>query len=227
MSQVQLFSTKQLTRQQCKAWTLGFALHSANFIRIEPLPLPALPNHWQGKACIFTSVNGVNHLIQRHNLPKNSDLPIFCVGEKTAQALQKAGYTVTYTASCAADLAQALKQRYGEQMPEFIYFCSDRRLPTLRETLSPYVQECVIYATKRCGSVIAPAQRRDGVLFFSPSAVMAYHALNPAPVRSFCLGESTANAARACGFPSVYTAPEPNADALIASVIQYFQSIKD
>lgn len=72
---------------------LGFDALALPALRVDGLPAKALDE--QPDAIVFTSVNGVRH----HSIcPALLDIPVFAVGDRTAQSAALAGYTKVVSA---------------------------------------------------------------------------------------------------------------------------------
>lgn len=184
-----LFTKTQLDQTGIKSY-FGERVHchfldviSTKTIKIQPFPV-------DGKALIFTSVNGVK-AFHENKFVLNPHQSIFCVGEKTTRQLHKHGYTVRETAGNAAELAEILIEKYNKN--HFLHFCGNIALETIGEKLSkkkiPY-QKVVIYETLPLNPEIT--EKFDAVAFFSPSGVRSFANQNSfSGRRFFSIGKTT------------------------------------
>jgi uroporphyrinogen-III synthase len=82
-----------------------------------------------------------------------------------------------------------------KEIPEVVFFCGDKRLDTLPDTLTKegvLVNELVVYKNKETATDIL--HHYDGILFYSPSAVHSFfgcNAVDPTTVL-FAIGDTTA-----------------------------------
>lgn len=78
-------------------------LHLVESPLIEIRPVPCPPPARRDFAAIFTSANGVRHA------PAGDGRPAFCVGARTAEAAQAAGWTATFAGRDAEELIDRLR----------------------------------------------------------------------------------------------------------------------
>ncbi len=149
------------------------------------------------KYVIFTSANAVRAVAQ--NLANQPAWDIFCISGSTKKAVQQLfpDSEILESAPYGDILANKILQR--KEVGEVLFFCGNRRLDTIPQTLSNagiVVRELVVY-----GTVLTPVKidsAYDGVLFFSPSAAESFFQLNRLSQNSivFAIGETTADALR-------------------------------
>jgi uroporphyrinogen-III synthase len=148
---------------------------------------------------IFTSQNAVKGYLQQ--LAKTSatsmpePLPCFCVGPKTRAMLEKNGYPVLKAAKNAEALGQYLAATHKND--SFLFLCGNRRreeLPNLLKKNGIALKEVVVYETRGIPKKLPVAF--DGVLFFSPTGVESFFSVNSPQGIAFCIGATTAAAAR-------------------------------
>jgi uroporphyrinogen-III synthase len=142
---------------------------------------------------VFTSKHAVRAVSELAET-KPRDWTIFCLGKYTQIAVEKcfANSTVTMLGNTASELAALLIER---KIPEVVFFCGDKRLDTLPDTLTKegvLVNELVVYKNKETATDIL--HHYDGILFYSPSAVHSFfgcNAVDPTTVL-FAIGDTTA-----------------------------------
>lgn len=144
---------------------------------------------------VFTSKHGVRAVYELINT-KPIDWTIFCLGKYTHTAVEECfpESAVTMLGNTALELAAVLIEK---EIPEVVFFCGDKRLDTLPDTLTKvgvYVNELVVYKNKECATEIL--HHYDGILFYSPSAVHSFfhcNVVDPTTVL-FAIGDTTAAA---------------------------------
>jgi uroporphyrinogen-III synthase len=129
---------------------------------------------------VFTSKHAVRAVSELAET-KPRDWTIFCLGKYTQIAVEKcfANSTVTMLGNTASELAALLIER---KIPEVVFFCGDKRLDTLPDTLTKegvLVNELVVYKNKETATDILQHS------FFGCNAV------DPTTVL-FAIGDTTA-----------------------------------
>lgn len=214
---VALLSTKKLASSQKELLlNTGHSLVEHDLISIVPLhfTLKNIP-----KNVIFTSKNAVNFVLSKyHNLSNHS---IFCVGEKTAAFLSDNGVEVKETANYGLDLAKKIASQYSKE--EFLFFCGRKRRPELPDYLKRKgisISEVEVYDTELVPKKID--RTFDGVLFFSPSAVRSFCAVNDlTESMAFCIGRTTASEAEKFT-DQIKIATKPTVENVIVQVVKHF-----
>jgi uroporphyrinogen-III synthase len=111
-----------------------------------------------------------------------SSLPLYVVGERTAEAAQRKGFHV---AQIAAD-GENLARRIGRGATHFLYLAGRERRPELEEHLTQqghHVTPWIVYETKSAEHFPTQAQaalaegRIDAVLHFSTRSAALYRSL--------------------------------------------------
>lgn len=190
---------------------LGHTPLVAPLLVVRPLPLtdPA-PDH---AALAFTSRNAV---VLWAGLGPQRNLPVFCVGDATAEAARAAGYTDVHSASGGVQELAALIRL--EAPGPVLAPGPDRPAADLSALVGPDtpVHMLAVYDTVEADDP-APAAF-DGVLFHSPRAATAFanrHA-GTAPGRlAFAMSPAVAAPLEALGFSGVRIAARPDEQALI------------
>ena len=175
-------------------------------------------------ALAFTSANGVEAFAK---LTSVRDLPVFAVGEATAQAARAAGFA---KASSADGDVEALTQMLGEARPGLILCVGAREpaadLPALLATGGLSARSLAVYAAEErspTSETLARLSELDAVLLHSPRAARALAAtldVASAPnLRALCLSPTVAEPLAAAlgnrALASVAFAPRPRESALL------------
>lgn len=219
-----ILSTKRLlTNQRELLLNAGLGFVEYNAIRIVGVPFTLsrkLTN------IIITSQNGATIFIDAlKRCPtevKQSPKKYFAVGSKTSTLLAKQGIKVTKTAQNASELAQYIAREHPEDT--FTYFCGKQRreeLPKILKEAGVCCNEVVVYETYEQEQSFD--RIFDGVLFFSPSGVAAFTKANATQSIAFCIGETTATAARA-HFDQVIVSNATTIESTIAKAVKYLAS---
>ena len=214
-----IVSTKILTEaQQSVLLGLDIQLIEHNFVSVNLLPIKlTLPYN----LLIFTSQNAVRSVLQHPLATTLKDCVVLCVGKRTAQLLEKSGFTVCCSFHYATDLTKYLSANLKEfeNMTHIAFFAGTHRLETLPQFFAKYlpnVEEITAYQTEL--TPITIHKKVDGILFFSPSGVESYRSCNPAgKEKVFCIGDTTAEAAQRY-WKDVVIAEKPTIDSVLAQV---------
>jgi uroporphyrinogen-III synthase len=218
-NKIGILSTKKLRINQ-KQYLLnaGFAVSDTNFIDI----IPILSNEKNiNNVLIFTSQNTVNYsdkLIEYHKNKK-----VVCVGDKTKSLLVKKGFKNTISFSSAEKVTEYLDRFLPNET--FTFFCGKKRL----NTISNYFienkisfNEIVVYDTVLKSSKVTA--KFDGLLFFSPSAVMSYLKENTITNETcFCIGNTTARELKPLT-KNIIIANQPTIENVIIQCINFFKN---
>lgn len=194
-------------RTAAKLRALGHEAVVEPLLEVRPLS-PAL--ELDGIAALaFTSRNGVDGYAR---LSSRRDLPVFTVGDATAEAARAAGFTEVRSAG--GDV-RALAKRLGEEEVEgeLLYVRPEEPATDLAALLAKPLRTVAVYETVE--SSPTPPQA-DAVLVHSPKAARALAALpvtHAMPV--FCISENAAAPLRAAGFENLAVAPFPDEPALL------------
>ena len=212
-----VLSTKKLTKGQRELiLNKGIGLVEANFIEIRPIhfQLAHLPEN-----IIFTSKNSVRAILEHPRKEEISKKNIFCVGEKTAEFLQKNSFRVSKMANYGANLASEIIQDHKNE--EFLFFCGKQRhaeLPQQLTSAGVKFTEVEVYDTHTHSKKID--RIFDGVLFFSPSAVKSYCSKNDLRnSTAFCIGTTTATEAKSYT-NNIVIATTPSIENVIVQVVK-------
>lgn len=179
---------------------------------------------------VFTSSNAVTALkkyLNEYINPLPPHWKIFCLSGKTKAALEESAElfgTIVATASSAAELAQHV---IAHGVKELLFFCGDRRreeLPTVLQKAGVQVHEVVVYEVEETPAVAT--EDYEAVVFFSPSAVQSFFAVNQLKETAVCfaIGQTTSASLAAFTQNKILISKEPMQEALLQEVIDYFKN---
>jgi uroporphyrinogen-III synthase len=217
---IRILSTKKLLPNH-KQFLLnaGLSVMEADFISIQYTPFEFVAIR---QNLLFTSQNAFAGFLLNEESAKYKDRAIFCVGSKTKEAIEKAGYTVMASADYAEELAGIIiKEHSGES---FTFFSGSMRRDTLPDALAAAKIDCneiEVYKTVLSPHVIN--SRVDGLLFFSPSGIESYHSANSISSETcFCIGNTTAEALKGIT-ENIVIAKKPTVENVIIQCINYYK----
>ena len=218
---MKLLSTKTLSFDIKDHLTkIGSSVEEHPLIEIHPL---YLTNPKIQSMLIFTSQNSVR-LVNKNNALKNKIIgkKSFCVGEKTRELLEQTGFKVIEMKENANDLANFLVEKYNKN--SFSFFCGRKRRSEIellfkKNNITIEIHELydTLFINKKFKSPF------DGIIFFSPSAVLSFFENNKWPKDShgFCIGKSTAETLKKYTI-NYSEAKHPNEEQLLLTIINYF-----
>lgn len=174
---------------------------------------------------VFTSNNGVRSVAAMIG-KKPEKWKIFSIEGVTSKSLEEhfgAG-SLAGTALYGEDLAKAILS--NDDVKEVIFFCGDLRRDELPERLRAAgvkVTEVIVYETVATPSRVE--RQYDAILFFSPSAVYSYVALNTIPEQTVCfaIGNTTANTIKNVVNNRVLIADPPLKERVVEMVLEYYR----
>ena len=218
---MRLLSTKILSPNiKSRLIQNGISVTEYSLIKIKPL---ILSNYNIQPTLIFTSQNAVKLAYESIKI-KNKIIgkKSFCVGLKTKTLLEKLGQQVVEMRDNANDLADFLNKNYKKK--SFSFFCGRKRRPEIeylfkQNNITIEIHELydTLFFSKRFKNHF------DGIIFFSPSAVLSFFEKNKWPKDShgFCIGKSTGETLGQ--FTSEYSqAKHPNEDKLLLAILNFF-----
>lgn len=213
--------------------TQGHAVHSAPLLRIEALTDTKIEDEpWA--ALLITSANAAHAVAAHARVTQLRALPVFTVGQRTAQAASTAGFSdVTSAEGNVGDLARFVAARMRPP-GSLLYLAGEDRAGDLAGDLRVRgfsVHMTIVYRAVAADSLPAVAADAlthgiDGVLHFSRRSAEAYlataraagllaSALKPA---HFCLSARVAAPLEQAGAADIRIAPQPVEAALIALI---------
>ena len=208
-----VFSTKKLTQGQRLKFQDGIHVESEDFIKTSPNRIPLKVLKTEILNVVITSKNAVEALLTNVSADELRFKNIYCVGRRTKRLIENRIGKVKHFEKNAKKLANHMVD-YLEGT-EVTYFCSNIRMDDLPKILTEnniMVNESEAYKTKFSPVEVGPNVK--GVLFYSPSTVESYLQMNTPDKIAYCIGESTAKAARE-HFTDVRVAKIPVVESVI------------
>ncbi|UEG48980.1 uroporphyrinogen-III synthase [Ferruginibacter lapsinanis] len=175
---------------------------------------------------IFTSLNAItsvtNHLATKPNWQ------VYCMsGVSKPAVINFFGETaLAGTGSNAKQLAEAAIA--NKPAGEVVFFCGNKRLPDLPETLASAgipLTEVEVYHTVKTPHLLEN-KNYNAIAFFSPSSVESFfenNTLQP-DVVAFTVGQTTANKIKQYCDNTVIISNKPGKENLVQTVIEYFNT---
>lgn len=220
METIRILSTKKLLPNH-KQFLLnaGMSVLEADFISIQYI---AFELDTINGNLLFTSQNAFNSFLLNEKSANFKDRAIFCVGSKTKEAIQKAGYKVVAYADYAEGLADIIISKHAKE--RFTFFSGSMRRDTLPDALANAGIECneiEVYKT-----VLSPHgihSKINGILFYSPSGIASYLSANSITNEvCFCIGTTTAEALKGIT-ENIVLAKKPTVENVIIQCINYYK----
>lgn len=207
----------------------GYEALVTPLMQVEPIAADLLGD-WS--AVIISSANAVRAL-DPQRLASLKTLPLFAVGQRSADAAREAGFTNVRSADGdAAELIQLVAGNHSDNASTYLYLAGEDRAADLEVELAKRgikVRTSVVYknVTRSYPPQLIPALRDrmiDAVLHFSRRSVENYlsgarsAAIEQAALapEHFCLSAQVAEPLRAAGVSRISVAPAPNEAALLA-----------
>ncbi|WP_424004308.1 hydroxymethylbilane synthase [Maribacter sp. IgM3_T14_3] len=214
--EVNIFSTKKLTPPQQLMLNISVNADSDDFIKINPNRISPIILKKRHKNVVFTSKNAVEAVLASRDAAELDFENIYCVGRKTRRFIKNKFGKVTHYENNAKDLANYLVEFIdGSEITYFHGNLSLEELPSILAENNIEVNAIEAYRTKLSGKAIP--ESAEGIMFFSPSNVESYLKENSTDRVAYCIGETTAKAARE-HFKVVKVAKIPTVESVIELV---------
>ena len=216
----EIYSTKKLSEAQKKMLDDSIGIKDSDFIKIRFNRIPAKLMKHTHENVVITSQNGVEAILNSFTKDEINFKNIYCVGRRTKKLIENRIGKVAYAAKNASKLAEYISKETS--IKKLSYFCSDLRLDDLPAYLQAHgvvVEEVEAYKTMLSSVKIDDAV--SGVLFYSPSGIDSYLKENSTNKIAFCIGETTAVAARK-HFEKVQVAYMPDVESVLEMVNQHY-----
>ncbi|KJD31277.1 porphobilinogen deaminase [Tamlana nanhaiensis] len=215
-----VFSTKSLTEDQRLLLSDNVSVKSTDFVKISLNRIHPRFLKNEIENVVITSKNAVESLVTNYSATELQFKNIYCVGRRTKRLIEKKIGPVKHIEKNAEALANYLVE-YIEGT-NVTYFCSDIRLDALPNILKENninVTEVEAYQTKFDGEKVDDSV--EAAMFYSPSTVDSYVAKNNKEIIAFCIGETTAKAAKK-HFSDVRIAKIPTVESVIELVNEHY-----
>jgi uroporphyrinogen-III synthase len=182
---------------------------------------------------VFTSKNGVKAIEQflEHGGTLSGDIPIYAVGQKTAERLSNSGFSSkTPNEQNGTGLAQLILEDIlsGKLAADssILHFCGNKRRDEFRQFLNDSdidVRDIVVYKTE-LNKMNIPNKPFEALLFYSPSAVQAFRNSggfrNKSLPELIAIGPTTAEELSVEAGKHVHISPEPDTEVFLRFVTQ-------
>lgn len=228
-----------VTRPREDGLATAAALHKLRVKAIlEPLyrleqvdSVPDLGGPYQG--LIFTSRNGAKSFARLFGVPA---LPVFCVGDRTADIARELGFHPVYSASGNTDDLTKLVQQHcpADEGPLFRAAgdYEDDPLTDALTALSYTIDARVLYRAipiprlQRATSMAIAKGQIDGVTFFSPAAAHHFKDLitlenledTVKGMTAFCISQAAADRLNGLPWRAIHIAAHPSQEALLHTI---------
>jgi uroporphyrinogen-III synthase len=227
---ISILSTRELNGGLLKrAEEKGIAVDIISFIEIQPVRSVEIQQEIENaflraSTVVFTSMNAVE-IVAAEQDGQQPDWNIYCVGNATREKAEKyfGEDKIVGSANSAAELGELIVEEgiYNE----VIFFCGDQRrddLPAILNNHQIDVNEIVVYETIDLPKKIDKSY--NGILFFSPSAVISFFKNNKPPAQTvlFAIGNTTAAEIKKFSGNKIIIADEPGKENLLNKTIEYF-----
>ena len=230
LNKIQILCTRPLSEELIdRALEAGIEIEVISFIETEPIRTIEVQQEIEhallhAATVVFTSGNAVEAVateLEGHE----PEWEIFCLGQSTLDLVTRyfGAERIAGFADNATELAETINDASGAT--EVIFFCGDLRRPELTNSLRQNgveVDEIVVYQT-----VMVPQKLKknyDGVLFFSPSAVISFFKLNRAGEKTifFAIGKTTAAELKKKTTNKILVSEEPTKETVVELAIEYY-----
>ncbi|MBO9618940.1 MAG: uroporphyrinogen-III synthase [Niabella sp.] len=167
---------------------------------------------------IFTSKNAVK-AVAAANLP-HSDWNVFCI-ETATQKQVGASFPQSVIIATAPNGAQLAEKIVAHAPERTLFFCGNRRLNTIPETLARHHipnKEITVYDTIETPKTVN--KDYDGILFYSPSGVESFFSVNrlPQQTAAISIGPSTTRTLKKYT-DKIIESPVPDAKQLVQQAL--------
>ncbi|MGJ7031226.1 uroporphyrinogen-III synthase [Niabella hirudinis] len=166
---------------------------------------------------IFTSANAVKAVAAA--VTGNPQWNVFCIEAATRKKVQEL-FPETKIRAAAPNGAQLVKLIIEQAPDQIVFFCGNLRLDTIPDGLKKYAISCrekVVYETIKTPVPVKP--QYDGILFYSPSGVASFFAVNKISpeTKAFSIGPSTTAALKQYT-SNIVEAPHPDVEQMIRAI---------
>lgn len=229
-NRIQILCTRPLNETLIdEAKQAGIDIDELSFIETEAIQTIEIQQEIeqaliQSATVVFTSMNAVE-AVAFYQEAIQPDWEIYCIGTTTKKLAAKyfGEEKIVGTANDAASLAELIAEdRFTD---EVIFFCGDQRRDELPGILSSHdieVNEIVVYQTITVPHIIT--KNYQGMLFFSPSAVVSFFQKNKLPATTilFAIGNTTAAEIKKHSANKTIISDEPGKENLVRTMMEYF-----
>jgi uroporphyrinogen-III synthase len=232
-SRIQILSTRPIDPDQINASKeLGIDIDCISFIETtaienNDLTLKIKALLASKATVVFTSMNAID-VVANHLSTLKPDWSIYCMGVTSNQLIKQyfGENAVIGTATNSEDLAKLIiAEKKSDQIN---FFCGDQRrdeLPTVLKSNAILVNEIAVYKTREIEQKLNKAY--DGILFFSPSAVISFFNSNSLPEKTvvFSIGKTTAATLASRTNNKMVVADFPGKVNLVKKMLDHFSGL--
>lgn len=175
---------------------------------------------------VFTSYNGVKAVWDILN-QKPADWNLYSIEGVTSRSVQEhfGADSLAATAYTGEELADEILK--DGDITGVVFFCGDLRRDELPERLRSEgvsVTEIIVYTT--VATPVKVEKEYDAIVFFSPSSVYSYAAMNKVPKEAVCfaIGNTTANTIKNIVPNKVLIAQPPKKERVVEMLIEYYNN---
>jgi uroporphyrinogen-III synthase len=207
-------------------------------MRIDILPFELPERRDANTALIITSAQvwpALEAQCDEETLHFLRSLPLYCVGDNTAQLLQAKGFHVAHSAPQASNLVALMQKQYkekGHRAQKALYLAGYYRKSDLENVLRQAgwdIEICEVYAARAATRLLPEAvdllhcQAVNCILFTSSRQVEIFVSLcekagvlkQAQQCKALCLSPAISHLAGQKGFSAIQTAPYPDMDSLL------------
>lgn len=214
VKEIQLFSTKKLSKNQEDLLNNNIGVESSDFVKIRFNRIAPKVVKNEIENVVITSKNSVESLLNSFSAVELQFKNIYCVGRRTKKLIEQRVGKVKHSEKNAANLATYLKNELTEG-DNVTFFCGDLRRDELPTALSEKgIELNEVEAYQAILDAVKLDDKVEGVLFYSPSTVQSYIQKNTGDKIAFCIGETTATEARK-HFKEVQVAKVPTVESVL------------
>ena len=170
---------------------------------------------------VFTSANAVEAVADKLTAKPNWD--VYCIGGNTKDTISEKLYnkSIKGFANTAKELSKIIIKH--NPAGTVYFFCGDKRMDYLPKALGDRlidVEEVTVYKTEQLE--VKVDKEYEGIIFFSPSAVKSFFAVNKISesVVLFAIGETTANAITQYSDSEIIVSDYPDAKEMMRLVVE-------
>lgn len=179
----------------------------------------------QKKIVLFTSANAVNSVIEQLENTK-PNWHFYCISGKTKDAVS-AYWGTEKILGYGNDALEILETMTSEIPQEIIFFCGNKRLDTLPDTLTDRgfdVKELIVYQTELSSTKLENSF--DAIIFFSPSGIESFLQQNTIPMEAilFAIGNTTAKHLEDHCANTIIVSPAPDKNILVKTLIEFYKN---
>lgn len=220
MEAIRILCTKKLLVNQ-KQYLLnaGLSVLEADFIGIEHT---AFNLNTTSQNLLFTSQNAVKSFLENQESSNYNTHAVFCVGSKTKEVLETAGFNVIACTDYASDLAAIITKDHSSE--SFAFFAGNLRKNTLPDA---FANAGIVFDEIRAYKTLLTPHKINsgitGILFFSPSGIESYLKENQITTETcFCIGTTTAEALKGIT-ENIVIANKQTVENVIIQCINYYK----